>query len=986
MRHSVSYISSHKNTKINHRHSLRRHSTNPHLHLHPTPRHASMSNPDEECVVHSPGASKKRRHARHAAATSKKREQVLAHLDSNISTFLMTLITIYALFSDDLRILTVDATGDIVYTVLSSVSFFLFLAEILLQCWCREKYMRLPRMSTLRTARERGLTWKERLYILRSALAIGSFYFWLDLLATVSLSFEIPWMSSSPSTSSSDGGIENARAGRASRAGARAARVIKVVRMIRLVRLVKLYKYFGDSTKQKKQRERQSAVVAPALAEYDDTTSKRKKKDDDDVDMPPESRVGTEMSDRTTKKVIVGILVMLIGIPLLQINDVQYKNEFGMQMVFERRQHLSNLVAADGAADAAADGADSAGRIQDATNDWLFSETLFLQTSECIYLEYDGFHDEGYTLAPIPPDRAKPSRLQGPEKTTVAISVSSREEAVPEVDGTGTTTNNKVEPKLQMVAIFDISARAREEAILGILLTTFVIGLLAVGTMTFSRDVNTLVILPIEKMVQLVRDISANPLGKDYSFGPDQIREMDDGMETTLLLRTISKIAGLMRVGFGEAGAEIIGKNLNATQSHDDEHNGGISFMASAGGPSRGSETAVNVLGNGTKIRSIFAFCDVRNFTDTTECLQEEVMLFVNRIAHILHSIVVQCDGAANKNIGDAFLLTWKLGLATAPAPIAPAEEGHRLAADKALYSLLKTMVEMIRYEDFICNFSPTALGALYERMPRYKCRIGCGLHVGWAVEGAIGSDKKIDASYISPHVNWSEHLESSTKEYGVAVLMSEPFYDMLSPEAKAHCRQVDRIKKGADITALYTYDANLDQEFSKPESAFDERKRLNTIRKQTRIQTQLKKGYRRMVIGEGDNNENRIPGGFSNSQGPSASSSSKGLASGGGGGSSSMGALGEAPDILIKPITANVWKQDEDMIRLRRHFTDEKRLLWKDGLDAYLSGDWSEATIQFNKVLHLSGGLDGPSRLLLSRIEANGGVAPNDWGGYVVG
>jgi len=54
----------------------------------------------------------------------------------------------------------------------------------------------------------------------------------------------------------------------------------------------------------------------------------------------------------------------------------------------------------------------------------------------------------------------------------------------------------------------------------------------------------------------------------------------------------------------------------------------------------------MNLLGNGTKILSIFGLCDVRNFTDTTECLQEEVMLFVNRIAHILHSIVVQCDGA----------------------------------------------------------------------------------------------------------------------------------------------------------------------------------------------------------------------------------------------------------------------------------------------------------------------------------------------------
>lgn len=942
----------------------------------------------------SPGASKKRRASsstRHAA-----RERCLAHLDSNTSTFLMTLFTLYALFSDDLRILTVDATGDIVYAILSSVSFFLFLAEILLQCWCREQYMRLPNMSKLRTATECDVTWKERLQILRQALAIGSFYFWLDLMATISLSFEIPWISSSPSNSSSDGGIENARAGRASRAGARAARVIKVVRMIRLVRLVKLYKYFGDAAKQTK-RDRESAVVAPALRDDDS----------DGVDKPPESRVGTEMSDRTTKKVIVGILVMLIGIPLLQINDVQYKNEFGMQMVFERRQHLSTLVTAASAAESEVvnDG------IQIATNDWLFSENLFLDTSECIYLKYDGFQDQEHATVPIPSDRADPSRLQGPEKTTVVISVGGDEIHV---------DNGRQQQNLQMLAIFDISARAREEAILGILLTTFVIGLLAVGTMTFSRDVNTLVILPIEKMVQLVRDISANPLGKDYSLGPDQIREMDDGMETTLLLRTISKIAGLMRVGFGEAGAEIIGKNLNATQSHDDEHYGGMGLMGSGGigvdGGGNG-ETTVNVLGNGTKIQSIFAFCDVRNFTDTTECLQEEVMLFVNRIAHILHSIVVQCDGAANKNIGDAFLLTWKLGSAPASAlvaapsltmPMFPGEEeGNRLAADKALYSLLKTMVEMIRYEDFICNFSPTALGALYERMPRYKCRIGCGLHVGWAIEGAIGSDKKIDASYISPHVNWSEHLESSTKEYGVAVLMSEPFYDLLSPEAKLHCRQVDRIKKGDDITALFTYDANLGQEFSKPESPFvDEgnRKRLNTIRKQTRIQAQLKKGYRRMIV-DGDD-ENRIPGGFS-SQGttsgrpknkkngalhlppPATNSSSTSFSSDQvnsilrGSTGSSMGALGEVPDIVIKPVTEDVWKQDEDMVRLRRHFTDEQRRLWSDGMVAYLAGHWSEASINFGKVLQISGGLDGPSRLLLSRIEAKGGTPPDDWDGY---
>lgn len=62
----------------------------------------------------------------------------------------------------------------------------------------------------------------------------------------------------------------------------------------------------------------------------------------------------------------------------------------------------------------------------------------------------------------------------------------------------------------------------------------------------------------------------------------------------------------------------------------------------------------------GQKIISIFGFCDIRNFTDATEVLQEGVMLFVNEIAEIVHKIVDNFSGAANKNIGDAFLLVWK--------------------------------------------------------------------------------------------------------------------------------------------------------------------------------------------------------------------------------------------------------------------------------------------------------------------------------------
>lgn len=62
----------------------------------------------------------------------------------------------------------------------------------------------------------------------------------------------------------------------------------------------------------------------------------------------------------------------------------------------------------------------------------------------------------------------------------------------------------------------------------------------------------------------------------------------------------------------------------------------------------------------GEKIISIFGFCDIRKFTNATEILREGVMLFVNEIGDICHGIVDRYSGAANKNVGDAFLFVWK--------------------------------------------------------------------------------------------------------------------------------------------------------------------------------------------------------------------------------------------------------------------------------------------------------------------------------------
>jgi class 3 adenylate cyclase len=69
--------------------------------------------------------------------------------------------------------------------------------------------------------------------------------------------------------------------------------------------------------------------------------------------------------------------------------------------------------------------------------------------------------------------------------------------------------------------------------------------------------------------------------------------------------------------------------------------------------------------------------------------------------------------------------------------------------------------------------------------MPGYSVKMGFGLHVGWAIEGAIGSDFKIDVSYLSPNVKLSDELEASTKMFGTSLIFSGFVYDLISPEVK---------------------------------------------------------------------------------------------------------------------------------------------------------------------------------------------------------
>ena len=153
-------------------------------------------------------------------------------LDSTACSIYMTVITIYALFGDDIRLIAFTKGADPYFWGLTTWCLFCFALEIVLACYAKEGYF-------------------------------NSFFFWLDIISTVSLITDIGWI-----MGTGDSyvyiyiyiyqyledywqawaewlrvqGQEGTNIYIYIYIYIRTTRVIRVVRLIRLVRIVKLYK------------------------------------------------------------------------------------------------------------------------------------------------------------------------------------------------------------------------------------------------------------------------------------------------------------------------------------------------------------------------------------------------------------------------------------------------------------------------------------------------------------------------------------------------------------------------------------------------------------------------------------------------------------------------------------------------------------------------------------------------------------------------
>ena len=89
-----------------------------------------------------------------------------------------------------------------------------------------------------------------------------------------------------------------------------------------------------------------------------------------------------------------------------------------------------------------------------------------------------------------------------------------------------------------------------------------------------------------------------------------------------------------------------------------------------------------------------------------------------------------------------------------------------------------------------------------------FQISMGYGLHIGWCIQGAIGTIHKIDCTYISRHVELADQLEGLTRMYGCDMIISEAFITMASQSLKRLVRIVDRIEAFSfHPFNIYTFD-----------------------------------------------------------------------------------------------------------------------------------------------------------------------------------
>ncbi len=190
-------------------------------------------------------------------------------------------------------------------------------------------------------------------------------------------------------------------------------------------------------------------------------------------------------------------------------------------------------------------------------------------------------------------------------------------------------------------------------------------------------------------------------------------------------------------------------------------------------------------------------FSDVRGFTTISEGLRpEQLVKLMNTYLTRMTDIVFEHGGVLDKYIGDAVMAFWN-------APLNQQDHAKR-AVDTAL--LMLDALKQMNDEKVFGNL---------------ELKIGVGINSGEMVVGNMGSHNRFDYTVIGDNVNLGSRMEALTKQYGIALLISESTKEALS-ESDYLMRPIDLVAVKGKAKPIKMFEVLM-----KLEEATDKDKRL---------------------------------------------------------------------------------------------------------------------------------------------------------------
>ncbi len=140
-------------------------------------------------------------------------------------------------------------------------------------------------------------------------------------------------------------------------------------------------------------------------------------------------------------------------------------------------------------------------------------------------------------------------------------------------------------------------------------------------------------------------------------------------------------------------------------------------------------------------------FSDIRSFTSLSEKMDpQQITGLLNRFLTPMTDALLQSGATIDKYIGDAIMAFWNAPLTT---------PNHPRQACLAMLAMFEALEELNKHEE-------------------EPIKIGVGLNTGLCCVGNLGSEQRFNYSAIGDSVNVAARVESLTKQYGLATLITE--------------------------------------------------------------------------------------------------------------------------------------------------------------------------------------------------------------------